>query len=129
MSNWEPNSQHIWPNWKLKTGPQLIVRIAAAHRAHFPPLTMRARGRIIPRAPRSTQRALRSLSCASLAVHRAHLRRYPALAHIALRNLRTVRCVYLHLNRDKPKKQRFSTCFYTFGAQIHQFVPCNSFWD
>ena len=30
---------------------------------------------------------------------------------------------------DKPKNQRFSKCFYTFGAQIHQFVPCNPFWD
>ena len=40
----------------------------------------------------------RSISCAFPAAYRAQLRRYPALAHVALCNLRTVRCVYLHLN-------------------------------
>ena len=83
-----------------------IENWSAAYRAHCrsTPCALpaayhaRTRVRIIPRAPRSTQRALRSLSCASLAVHRAHLRRYPALAHIALRNLRTVKCAYRHLN-------------------------------
>ena len=74
MSNWEPYSQHIWPNWKLKTGPQLIMRISAAYRAHFPPLIVRARARIIPCAfPQHIVHISRRLSCAhGPASYRAH---------------------------------------------------------
>ena len=63
---------------KLEIGPQLIVRISAAYRAHFPPLIMRARVRIIPCAFRSIWCAFHSLSCAFPAAYRAQLRRYPA---------------------------------------------------
>ena len=90
-----------------------IENWSAAYRAHCRsiscafPAAYRAQLRRYPArtGPHHTVRIqqhivrLRSLSCAFPAAYRAQLRRYPALAHVALCNLRTVRCVYLHLNR------------------------------
>ena len=104
MSNWEPYSQHIWPNWKLKTGPQLIMRISAAYRAHFPPLIVRARVRIIPCGFRSIWCGNSAVNGAEIphdrcisAAYRAISAGHSALPHVAVRKFRTVQFGNLHL--------------------------------